>query len=115
MDFEEPIAEYFEFNEPAGVIVPVKPIKGFDGDYIFHENKIVTNISRTDVSDIYCSGIQILNPAKINKLTSPTESFYEVWNQLIKQKQLYCSSFHPKTWLAIDTVEQLQKARSKKQ
>jgi|ERR1700722_18599973 len=114
MDFESLAEEYFKCGEPAAVVVPVKPIKGFDGDYIFHNKHIVSKISRNDVTDIYCSGIQILNPVKVNALTSSTESFYEVWDQLIKKQQLYCSSFQPQKWLAIDTLDQLQGALNKK-
>jgi len=114
MDFEALAEEYFKCGEPAAVVVPVKPIKGFDGDYIFHENNTVTKISRNEVADIYCSGIQILNPVKVNAITKPTESFYEVWEQLIAKQQLYCSSFQPKKWLAIDTVDQLHGALNKK-
>jgi NDP-sugar pyrophosphorylase family protein len=114
IDFASLSEEYYKCGEPAGVIVPVAPIKGFDGDYIFKNGNVVNRISRTDVADIYCSGIQIINPVKVNALTSPTESFYEVWQQLIAKQQLYCSSFQPKKWLAIDTMQQLQAASGKK-
>lgn len=113
-DFDALAEEYFTREEPAGEIIPVKPLDGYDGDYIFHKNNIVYKISRTEVADMYCSGIQILNPAKVNKLTSPTESFYEVWSQLIRKQKLYCSSILPKKWLAIDTVEQLNAAMKRK-
>jgi len=114
IDFEALSAEYYRCGEPAAVVVPVKPIQGFDGDFIFHKNNIVSKISRTDKSDIYCSGIQILNPLKVNKATTPTESFYELWSQLITRNELYCSSFQPMKWLAIDTISQLNNARNRK-
>ena len=114
IDFASLSEEYYKCGEPAGVIVPVAPIKGFDGDYIFKNGNLVTKISRADVADIYCSGIQIINPVKVNALTVSTESFYEVWQQLIAKQQFYCSSFQPKKWLAIDTMQQLQAASGRK-
>jgi len=115
IDFEALAQEYYNFGKPALMVIPVTPIKGLEGDYILHKENKVLKISRTDISETYCSGIQVLNPAKVNRLTSPTESFYEVWNQLIAKNELFCSTLHPKKWLAIDTVQQLQDARNKKQ
>jgi NDP-sugar pyrophosphorylase family protein len=114
IDFAALSKEYHNLGAPALMVVPVKPIKGLDGDYIFHKKNKVIKISRADVSDIYCSGIQVMNPAKVNNLTIPTESFYEVWSQLISKGELFCSTLHPERWLAIDTVKQLDDARKKK-
>jgi NDP-sugar pyrophosphorylase family protein len=113
IDFDALAKEYYDLGEPAIMVVPVAPIKGLDGDYIFHEDNKVVKLSRDEPSDIYCSGIQVLNPAKVNQMTNPTESFYEVWSQLIVKGELYCSTMHPERWLAIDTVEQLQNLSKK--
>jgi NDP-sugar pyrophosphorylase family protein len=43
----------------------------------------------------------------INRITSQREDFYAVWEQLISQRQAYCSSIYPKRWFAVDTFEQL--------
>lgn len=99
--------DYEKLVFPACMIVPVIPVPGLDGDYIFHEENRITDLSRTKPSAIYCSGIQILNPYRINKLCHITEVFYEVWNALIDQKQLFCSSNYPEKWYAVDTIEQL--------
>jgi NDP-sugar pyrophosphorylase family protein len=112
LDFESLENEYFKFNEPACMVVPVKPVQGLEGDFIFHENNVVTKLSRTEPSDIYCSGIQVLNPAKINKLIKPEYNFYGVWKQLIEQQQLYCSNAYPKVWFAVDTIDQLKRLQS---
>lgn len=104
--------EYEEFGEPACMVVPVEPVKGLEGDYIFHQNNVITKLDRNEPSNIYCSGIQILNPAKINKLAKPAENFYQVWIQLIEQQQLYCSHTYPSKWFAVDTMEQLQRLPS---
>jgi NDP-sugar pyrophosphorylase family protein len=108
LDFNKLEKEYYKCGCPPCMVVPVKPINGLEGDYIFHESHIVTNISREAPSDIYCSGIQILNPKEINQLTNPSESFYDVWRQLINIKRLYCSSIYPDQWYAVDTLKQLE-------
>lgn len=100
--------EYFSLGAPPCLVVPVPPVEGLDGDYIFQEKNIVTELSRTKTSGIYCSGIQIIRPAAVNRLTEPTDNFYELWSALIGQKQLYCSNTYPSKWTAIDTVEQLR-------
>jgi NDP-sugar pyrophosphorylase family protein len=108
LEFEVLEEEYFSFNQPACMVVPVVPVKNLEGDYIFQDNNIVTKFDRKEVSDYYCSGVQILNPYKINQITKPTEDFYSVWNQLIVQKQVYVSSRIPKRWFAVDTMEHLE-------
>jgi hypothetical protein len=54
------------------MIIPTKPIKGLAGDYIFKKKNIVQKLSRKNKSDIYCTGIQVLNPKKINDKLKPT-------------------------------------------
>tara|TARA_B100000315_G_scaffold236208_1_gene251795 strand:+ start:7341 stop:7994 length:654 start_codon:yes stop_codon:yes gene_type:complete len=107
LQFDEIAEDYFKKNAPACMVVPVKPVEGLDGDYIFKENKLVSLITRDKTSDIYCSGIQVLNPAKVNRLTQKTESFNDLWNNLIKKKQLYCSDVLPIKWCAVDSIDQL--------
>ena len=83
--------------------------KGFDGDFIKHDTKFkILKISRTNKYNKICSGLQIINPYKINKLTKKTNNFYEVWDQLIKMDQLYCSKQTIKNWYAIDNINQLK-------
>ncbi len=102
--------EYIQCGCPPCMVVPVSPVEGLDGDYIFRdEKKRVSKLSRNEKTDIYCSGIQIINPAKINRLVKPVENFYEVWNSLIDQKELYCSEVYPDKWYAVDTLDQLRK------
>lgn len=108
LDFDLMEKDYVAAGKPACMVIPVKPIEGLDGDFIFHENQCITELSRTKPSEMYCSGIQILNPKKINELTQPADNFYNVWMQLIELKQLYCSNIYPKQWYAVDTVNQLE-------
>lgn len=108
LDFQLLEENYHALNEPACMLVPVRPIPGLDGDYVFHQEHVVTEISRLKRAEIYCSGIQILNPRRLNMITRDAENFYDVWQQLIVRQQLMVSSVYPKKWFAVDTVEQLR-------
>jgi NDP-sugar pyrophosphorylase family protein len=107
LDFDLIEESYKSLDSPACMLVPVEPVEGLDGDFIYHENNVVTKLSRNEPSDIYCSGIQILNPKKINNLTEEGENFYAVWQQLIAKKELKTSPVYPNKWFAVDTIEQL--------
>lgn len=109
LDFDHITEDYFSFGAPACMVVPVVPVPGLEGDYIFHDKNRVIKLSRTEVSDCYCSGIQIIHPRKINLLSEKVDNFYAVWSQLIQQNEVYCSNVYPKRWFAVDTVEQLNK------
>lgn len=107
LDFDLLEHDYVALGKPACLLVPVRPVPSLEGDYIFHDRGIVTEVNRTKVADIYCSGIQILNPHRLNALTAEGADFYSVWNQLIAQRALRVSSVYPKAWIAVDTVEHL--------
>lgn len=111
LDFQLLSDEYYAFGAPACMVIPVEPIDGLEGDYIFHDKNVIKRLSRTEPSNTYCSGIQVLNPAKINRLINPTDNFYDVWNQLITINELYCSHTYPSKWFAVDTVDQLQRLK----
>ena len=107
LDFALLEENYLSLDSPACMLVPVQPIEGYEGDYVFHENHVVREISREKETEIYCSGIQLLNPYRLNQMTQEGESFYDVWQQLIDQEALFVSSVYPKKWFAVDTIEQL--------
>ena len=86
------------------MIIPTEPIKGLAGDYIFRNKNIIQKLSRSIKSDIYCTGIQVLNPKKINDKIKKTEDFNILWKRLIKIKQLYVSDIRPKKWYTVDSV-----------
>ena len=111
LDFDMLAKDYFELGSPACMVVSVIPVEGLEGDFIFHDNHVVTKISRTELSDVYCSGIQVLNPCAVSRLTTQrdNDNFYNIWDQLIAQKQLFSSRIYPTKWIAIDTVSQLSK------
>jgi NDP-sugar pyrophosphorylase family protein len=107
LDFDLLETDYYSYGGPACMLVPVKPVPGLEGDYIFHRGNIVTELNRSKKSDRYCSGIQIINPAKINQLTRSTDDFYSLWIQLINKNEVIASRIYPKKWFAVDTMEQL--------
>jgi NDP-sugar pyrophosphorylase family protein len=107
LDFGVLENDYFAQGAPAGMLVPVRPVHGLAGDYIFSEDQLVTRVDRHLPSDAYCSGIQILNPARVNRLTTEGEDFYDVWRQLIGIRQLRRSNVFPRRWFTVDTVEDL--------
>lgn len=107
LDFGLLEENYNSLDNPACMLVPVNPVAGLEGDYIFHDGHTVTELSRTKPSDCYCSGIQIVNPTKINSLVTGADDFYSVWNQLIAHRELKSSSVYPKKWFTVDTVAQL--------
>jgi NDP-sugar pyrophosphorylase family protein len=109
LDFEMIADEYHSFDDPACMVVPVSPVPGLEGDYILHKDNVVKRLSRHQPTDIYCSGIQVVHPAKINTLLKPVDNFYDLWNALMELEQLYCSRTLPSKWFAVDTVEQLNK------
>ena len=107
--------EYYKLKSPACMIIPTRPVENLGGDYVFFDNKnFVTNISRRKISQYYCSGIQIINPEKINAHTKKTENFYKVWSQLISIKKIKCSSTLVKNWFGVDNVMQLKIANKEK-
>jgi NDP-sugar pyrophosphorylase family protein len=109
LDISLLLENYILFGEPPCMVVPVKPIPGLEGDYIFHSLNKVYKLSRDEISDSYCSGVQIINPYMINKYFKPVEDFNELWNQLIVKDQLYCSEIYPQKWFSFDSIDHLDK------
>jgi NDP-sugar pyrophosphorylase family protein len=113
LDIDLIYSDYIALNSPPCLLIPVQPVDGLAGDFITHNNNIVTELNRTKPTECYCSGIQVINPSLINKLVSGTDDFNEVWAQLIAQQQLACSNIYPKQWYTVDTMEQLDFANKK--
>ncbi|SDA77693.1 Nucleotidyl transferase [Algoriphagus alkaliphilus] len=106
--------EYQRLGQPACMVVPVVPIEGLVGDFIHHERNLVLKLDRNDPAPTYCSGIQVINPFKINQLIEPMEDFGDLWSQLIQINQLFSSSVLPDKWFTVDTLEQLTKMNNQK-
>ena len=105
IDFKKIEKDYFKKGQPLCMLIPTKPVKGLKGDYIFRKKNLISNLSRAKKSEIYCTGIQVLNPKRINKKITPTEDFNILWKKLIKIKQLYVSDVMPRKWYTVDDVE----------
>ena len=105
IDFKKIEKDYYKKGQPLCMLIPTKPVKGLKGDYIFRKKNLISNLSRAKKSEIYCTGIQVLNPKRINKEITPTEDFNILWKKLIKIKQLYVSDVMPRKWYTVDDVE----------
>ena len=105
IDFKKIEKDYFKKGQPLCMLIPTKPVKGLKGDYIFRKKNLISNLSRAKKSEIYCTGIQVLNPKRINKKITPTEDFNILLKKLIKIKQLYVSDVMPRKWYTVDDVE----------
>ena len=102
--------EYQKLNKKADcILVSVKPDSRFEGDYLkLDSNNRILEISRTNVSKYLASGMQILNPYRVNKLVNETDNFGDIWFELIKKKKLYSTKIYRSKWLAIDNLKQLK-------
>ena len=103
--------DYLKLGKPVCMLIPVHPISGLDGDFIFRKKNIVSRLTRNIKSDIYCSGVQILNPYIINRITKPCDDFKKLWSQLIKKRKLYVSNYMPSKWFTVDKVNDLKRLR----
>jgi len=107
LDFDLLEKDYDEKGRPPCMLIGVEPVSGLEGDYIFHNNYKVWKIDRNNPTSIYCSGIQIINPFQVQRITKNQGDFYDIWGQLIDQGQLWVSSVLPDKWFSIDTLEHL--------
>jgi NDP-sugar pyrophosphorylase family protein len=107
LDLDFISSEYVRLGNPACMIVPVDPIIGIEGDSILDQDGVVYKLSREIKTNKYCSGIQVLNPNKINSLIGKCDDFYQVWNGLMEQSQLSSSELYPNPWFSVDTLDQL--------
>ena len=114
-DYMKYCNEYYKLGSPLCMIIPAKFSNKFAGDKInINKEYMITKIDRNINSKIICSGVQIINPLKINQKTNKTENFNEVWKQLIKLKSIFCSKYPIKNWYAVDNINQLLNLNLKK-
>ena len=111
IDFKKIEKDYYKKGQHICMIIPTRPIKGLAGDYIYRKKNIIQGLSRKVKSDIYCTGIQVLNPKKINDKIKSTDDFNILWKRLIKIKQLYVSDVMPKKWYTVDNVDNYKKLK----
>ena len=102
---------YLKYGSPPVMLIGVDPIENIEGDFIFTDkNNIITKLSRKKKSAIYSSGIQVINPFKINSIIKkPINDFNILWNNLIRQKKMVLSDIKPTNWFSVDNLENLVK------
>lgn len=110
IDFAELAADYFGLGAPTCLIVPVAPVPGLDGDFIFHDGPVVTGLTREKTAPTYACGIQVLNPARVAATTDPDGDFTTIWAELMARSELLVSSVQPRKWYSVDTLEHLDRA-----
>ncbi len=108
IDLDMLFQQYKQVQSPACLLIPVNPVEGIEGDFIFEKDSTVYKLTREASSNKYCSGIQILNPFLINQLIDPVDDFNQVWSQLIEQQQVKCAPIYDKPWFSVDTIAQLE-------
>ena len=107
INFKNIYTENVKLKYPIHSIIPTKPHKNISGDFITFSNNIITQLNRKKKTELYASGIQIINPKRVNSLTTPKQKFNKVWEQLIKYKQLHLINIQPKKWKAYDTLNSI--------
>ena len=112
LEYDKYFNDYKSFNSPSCMVIPVKPVKGIKGDYIFHKNYRVNAIKRDKISDIYCSGVQIIDTKKINSKVKQKNNFMDLWLELINLQELYVSQHIASDWYSIDDMDHLERANN---
>lgn len=105
IDLNKLYTEYINLKSPAACIIPIA--YNLDADKIEEQDQNVLQINKNIKSDLSASGIQIINPFKINQLIKPYQNFYDVWQELIKQKQLAVTRTKPTKWKCFDKISDL--------
>ena len=100
--------DYFNLGEPAIMIIGVEPDNNISGDFITHDknNKII-KLDRHTPTNIYCSGLQIINPFKVNNITNKNDNFNNVWDELINLGELKISNIKPISWSCYDDIKNI--------
>lgn len=99
--------EYINMGEPTICIVPIKA--NDSADYIHTDKNRVTKITRTEISGLCVSGIQIINPSKVNKLGNQHNNFYDVWMDMISTNNLHITNTQPLYWKSYDSLKDIDK------
>ncbi len=119
IEYSDLYNDFIKAHDSACMIVGVKPLPDVEGDFIAVENEetnLIYRVSRTEKSDSYASGIQVINPFRINQacrgdvFRKDDISFSEVWNKLISLRSVHKSRVTPLKWFSVDTLAQLDAA-----
>ncbi len=106
IDLDKVYEDYIELGSPSIMVVGVEPVDGVAGDYIeYDESNTIVRLDRDNVTDKYCSGLQIINPFKVNDTTAECDNFYDVWKQLKYMGELKVSNVLPTKWRCYDDIK----------
>jgi NDP-sugar pyrophosphorylase family protein len=109
IDLKKLYDDYIEQGSPAIMFVFVKPNSELDGDFIFtSENNKIKYLDRTEKTNLYCSGLQIINPNLIYKLIKHENNFYKVWEKFFDTDNLKLSNIQPDSWYSYDNIKQIK-------
>lgn len=104
--------EYKRLNQPPLMIVPILPPTSHEGDFLESHNSRITSMGREIETDLFASGIQVLNPKRINNLlnesSSNHETFETLWNELLYDRALFHCNIYPHSWYTINTEDELR-------
>ena len=105
IDFKKLYEEYLLLNNPEVMLVPIKILEGVEGDYVHFDGNNILTLNRSNYSEYYLSGIQIINPKKLNTIMSKKHhNFYNIWDELIMHNKLKLSNTQPTKWRAYDKI-----------
>jgi NDP-sugar pyrophosphorylase family protein len=107
LDVKKLYQEYVDLGSPSCLIVPLKNNRKVEADFLHTNGDKIIKINRDEESNFYASGIQIINPNKINNKIKSSENFYNVWMELIKNEELLISNTNVYFWEAIDNFNQI--------
>ena len=60
LDFERLSEDYFSKGAPAGMLVPVNPVEGLEGDFIFTDGDYITKLDRNVCGAIAIRGFEFI-------------------------------------------------------
>lgn len=103
--------EYCRLHYPLNMLVPTVNHAGYEGDYIRSENYRVQKLDGNTPTENFCTGIQVLNPKKINDTLrgdhDAGSDFRLLWKHMIDLGLLYHSRPYPHSWFTINNVKEL--------
>lgn len=100
--------DYLDMGEPANMIIGVPPCNPIQGDFIQYDSeRNIVGLSRDTETEYYCSGLQVINPKKVNAICGKSENFYAIWRQLIIRKEIKLSNIIPENWACYDSLDQI--------
>ena len=108
IDLDSVYEDYINLGSPPIMVVAVEPVRGVAGDFIENDDSnTIIKLDRDNVTDKYCSGLQIINPYRINEITEERDSFYDVWEELKHMRQLKVSNVLPSKWNSYDDIKSI--------